>query len=163
MINFPLNELPGFLGFYVLENFHPNSMELRLEKGSIKVTRQKVHDMLGVPMGSRKLDEMEQREWDDEFIKIWEQQYHKLGKKEKATPALIAKEINRTSNADFMFKINFLMLFASTMGTLDSGGKCPYNVLRNVKEDDDIADIDWCGYILDCLKGSKHNWKDVKK
>ncbi|PWA88475.1 ulp1 protease family, C-terminal catalytic domain-containing protein [Artemisia annua] len=106
---------------------------------------------------------MEPREWDDEFITRWEQQYYKLGKKEKATPALIAKEINRTSNADFMFKINFLMLFASTMGTLDSGGKCPYNVLRNVKEDDDIADIDWCGYILDCLEGSKHNWKDVKK
>ncbi|PWA40472.1 hypothetical protein CTI12_AA560510 [Artemisia annua] len=83
--------------------------------------------------------------------------------KEKATPALIVKEINRTSNVDFMFKINFLMLFASTMGTLDSGVKCPYNVLRNVKEDDDIADIDWCGYILDCLKGSKHNWNDVKK
>ncbi|PWA44220.1 hypothetical protein CTI12_AA530240 [Artemisia annua] len=163
MINFPLNELPGSLGFYVLENFHPNSMELRLEKGSIKVTRQKVYDMLGVPMGSRKLDEMEPREWNDEFITRWEQQYYKLGKKEKATPALIAKEINRTSNADFMFKIYFLMLFASTMGTLDSGGKCPYNVLRNVKEDDDIADIDWCGYILDCLKGSKHNWKDVKK
>ncbi|PWA37056.1 hypothetical protein CTI12_AA594850 [Artemisia annua] len=152
MINFPLNELPGSLGFYVLENFHPNSMELRLEKGSIKVTRQKVHDMLGVPMGSRKLDEMEPREWNDEFITRWEQQYYKLGKKKKATPALIAKEINRTSNADFMFKINFLMLFASTMGTLDSGGKCPYNVLRNVKEDDDIADID-----------CKHNWKDVKK
>ncbi|PWA48886.1 hypothetical protein CTI12_AA488630 [Artemisia annua] len=163
MINFPLNELPGSLGFYVLENFHPKSMELRLERGSIKVTRQKVHDMLGVPMGSRKLNEMEPREWDDEFITRWEQQYYKLGKKEKATPALIAKEINRTSNADFMFKINFLMLFASTMGTLDSGGKCPYNVLRNVKEDDDIADIDWCGYILDCLEGSKHNWKDVKK
>ncbi|PWA66292.1 hypothetical protein CTI12_AA334370 [Artemisia annua] len=106
---------------------------------------------------------MEPREWNDEFITRWEQQYYKLGKKEKATPALIAKEINRTSNADFMFKINFLMLFASTMGTLDSGGKCPYNVLRNVKEDDDIADIDWCGYILDCLEGSKHNWKDVKK
>ncbi|PWA99412.1 hypothetical protein CTI12_AA009070 [Artemisia annua] len=163
MINFPLNELPGSLGFYVLEKFHPKSMELRLERGSIKVTRQKVHDMLGVPMGSRKLNEMEPREWDDEFITRWEQQYYKLGKKEKATPALIAKEINRTSNADFMFKINFLMLFASTMGTLDSGGKCPYNVLRNVKEDDDIADIDWCGYILDCLEGSKHNWKDVKK
>ncbi|PWA90329.1 hypothetical protein CTI12_AA102550 [Artemisia annua] len=68
MIDFPLNELPGSLGFYVLENFHPNSMELRLERGSIKVTRQKVHDMLGVPMGSRKLNEMEPREWDDEFI-----------------------------------------------------------------------------------------------
>ncbi|PWA75261.1 hypothetical protein CTI12_AA242740 [Artemisia annua] len=163
MINFPLNELPGSLGFYVLENFHPNSMELRLERGSIKVTRQKVHEMLGVPMGSRKLDEMEPREWNDEFITRWEQQYYKLDKKKKATPALIAKEINRTSNVDFKFKINFLMLFASTMGTLDSGGKCPYNVLRNVKEDDDIADIDWCGYILDCLKGSKHNWTDVKK
>ena len=163
MINFPLNELPGSLGYYVLEHFHPKSMELRLERGSIKVTRQKIHDMLGVPMGRRKIDEMEPREWNDEFVIRWEQQYYVRGKKEKATPAAIAKQINCTSNADFLFKINFLTLFASTMGTLDSGGKCPDNVLRNVREDDDIADIDWCGYILDCLEGSKHNWEDVKR
>lgn len=50
--------------------------------------------MLGVPMGSRKLDELEPRERNDEFIQRWEQQYMYVDG--KATPAAIAKEINST-------------------------------------------------------------------
>ncbi|GKD81854.1 hypothetical protein Tco_1348693 [Tanacetum coccineum] len=34
------------LAYHVIENFHTPSMELRLQKGSIKATRQKVYDML---------------------------------------------------------------------------------------------------------------------
>lgn len=60
----------------------------------------------------------------------------------KATLAAITMEINNTSNVDFMFKINFLMLFASTMAILESEGKFPSIVLKNIKEDDDILDID---------------------
>ncbi|GJY04430.1 hypothetical protein Tco_0370370 [Tanacetum coccineum] len=47
---------------------------LRLEKGSIKATRQKVHDMLGIPMGSKKLEDLEHRPSNDPFIKEWEEQ-----------------------------------------------------------------------------------------
>ncbi|GJT06439.1 hypothetical protein Tco_0840901 [Tanacetum coccineum] len=61
MIHFPIVELPSALAYHAIEHFHPGSMELRLEKGSIKATRQKVHDMLGIPMGSGKLEDLEQR------------------------------------------------------------------------------------------------------
>nr|GEW13301.1 hypothetical protein [Tanacetum cinerariifolium] len=96
------------------------SMELRLEKGSIKATRQKVHDMLGIPMGSRKLEDMEQRPSTDPFIKEWEKQFKRVS---KPTLAAIASVISDTTEADFMFRMNFITLFGSTMGTLDNGGK----------------------------------------
>ncbi|GJX46070.1 hypothetical protein Tco_0271260 [Tanacetum coccineum] len=47
MIHFPIVELPSALAYHAIDHFHPGSMELRLEKGSIKATRQKVQDMLG--------------------------------------------------------------------------------------------------------------------
>ncbi|GKC51558.1 hypothetical protein Tco_1074303 [Tanacetum coccineum] len=72
MIHFLIVELPSALAYHAIDHFHPGSMELRLEKGSIKATRQKVHDMLGIPMGSRKLEDLEQRPSDDPFIKEWE-------------------------------------------------------------------------------------------
>ncbi|GKC67910.1 hypothetical protein Tco_1100508 [Tanacetum coccineum] len=159
MIHFPIVELPSALAYYAIEHFHPGSMELRLEKGSIKATRQNVHDMLGILMGSRKLEDLEERPSNDLFIKEWEKQFKHVP---KPTPAAIASVISDTTEADFMFRMNFITLFGSTMGTLDNGGRVSTKLLKRITEDVDISDIDWCGYILDCLQTSKKNWKDVK-
>jgi hypothetical protein len=159
-INFPITELPGALLYHVAEKFHPPSMELRLEKGSIKLTRQKIHDMPGVPMGKTKLEDLEPREKDDPFIAEWEGQYTHV---KKITPAAISTEITSSFDADFIFTINFLTLFASTMETVDNGAKVFRTVLKHVKENDVISEIDWCGYILECLQISKQNWDKVTK
>nr|GEW20919.1 hypothetical protein [Tanacetum cinerariifolium] len=156
---YPTFELPSALAYHAIDHFHPRSMELRLEKGSIKATRQKVHDMLGIPMGSRKLEDLEQRPSNDPFIKEWEEQFKHV---QKPTPAAIALVISHTTEADLMFQRNFITLFESTMGTLDNGGRVSTKLLKRITEDVDISDIDWCGYILDCLHTSKKNWKDMK-
>ncbi|GJU13108.1 hypothetical protein Tco_1135504 [Tanacetum coccineum] len=131
----------------------------KLRKGSIKATRQKVYDILGIPMGNTKLQDLEQRDVNDPFIDEWEEKYSHL---QKPTPPAIALQILGTHKADFMFKMNFITLFGSTMGTLENGGRVPTKLLKCIKEEDDLADIDWCDYILDCLRTSKFNWKDVK-
>ncbi|GJY28152.1 hypothetical protein Tco_0403919 [Tanacetum coccineum] len=109
MIHFPIVELPSALAYHATDHFHPGSMELRLEKGFIKATRQKVHDMLGIPMGAR---------------------------------TAIASVISDTTEADFMFRMNFITLFRSTMGTLDNGGRVSTKLLKRIIEDVDISDID---------------------
>ncbi|PWA77952.1 hypothetical protein CTI12_AA221230 [Artemisia annua] len=159
-INFPITELPGALLYYVVDKFHPTSMELRLEKGSIKIKKQRIHDMIGVTMGKTKLEDLEQRDPDDPFIAEWESQYSNVA---KIPPAAISIEITSTFDVDFIFTINFLTLFASTMGTVDNGAKVFPTVLKHVKENDVISDIDWCGYILECLRTSRHNWEKVMK
>nr|GEU60934.1 hypothetical protein [Tanacetum cinerariifolium] len=128
-------------------------------KGSVKETIQKVHDILGIPMRNTKLQDLEQRDANDPFIAEWEAQYSHL---KKPTPPAIAFQISSTTEEDFMFKMNFITLFGSTMGTLENGGRVPRKLLKCIKEEDDIAEIDWCGYILDCLRNGKVNWKDVK-
>ncbi|GKD87963.1 hypothetical protein Tco_1359117, partial [Tanacetum coccineum] len=161
MIPFPIIivELPSALAYYTIDHFHPGSMELRLEKGSIKATIQKVHDMFGIPMGSKKLEDLEERPSNDPFIKEWEKHFKHVP---KPTPAAIASVLSDTTEADFMFRMNFITLFGSTMGTLDNDGRVSTKLLKRITEDVDISDIDWCGYILDCLQTIKKNWKDVK-
>ncbi|GJU34528.1 hypothetical protein Tco_1182882 [Tanacetum coccineum] len=159
MIHFPIVELPSALAFHMIEHFHPASMELRLERGSIKITRQKVNDMLGIPMGSKKLEDMEEKPSNDPFIKQWEEQFRHL---QKPTPPAIASVISDTKEVDFMFKMIFVTLFGSTMGTLENGGRVSTKLLKRISEDVDISYIDWCRYILDCLRPSRNNWKDVK-
>ncbi|GJW32199.1 hypothetical protein Tco_0052231 [Tanacetum coccineum] len=61
-----------------------------------------------------------------------------------------AKEI------DFLFKVNFLTLFTNTMGKADGlKGQICLDVVKRLREDSVISDIDWCGYIYDCLRDSK--------
>ncbi|GJV30145.1 hypothetical protein Tco_1386593 [Tanacetum coccineum] len=132
-------------------------MELRLQKGSIKATRQKVHEMLGIPTGSKKLEDLELRPSNDPFITEWEDQYRHIV---KPTPSEISLQISSTNEVDFMFKMNFITLFGSTMGMLKNGGRVPTKLLKRIREDDDIFYIDWCGYILNCLHTRRLNWED---
>nr|GEU48346.1 hypothetical protein [Tanacetum cinerariifolium] len=68
-IHFSITELPSTMAYHVIENFHAPSTKLRLQKGSIKATRQKVHDILGIPMGKMKLEDLEQRPYNDHLGK----------------------------------------------------------------------------------------------
>ncbi|GKD44693.1 hypothetical protein Tco_1269338, partial [Tanacetum coccineum] len=147
-IQFPIVELPSKLAYNAIENFHSPSMKLRLQKGSIKATRQKVNYILGIPMGNTKFQDLDKRPNNDPFIAEWEAQYNHLG---KPTPRVIALQMSGITKADFMFKINFLTLFGSTIGTLENGGRVPKKLVKCIKEEIDISDIDWCGYILNCL------------
>nr|GEY20773.1 hypothetical protein [Tanacetum cinerariifolium] len=133
--------------------------EAKKSKGSVKATRQKVHDILRIQMGNTKLQDLEQKYVNNPFVAEWEAQYSHL---KKPTPPAIAFQISSTTEEDFMFKMNFITLFGSTMGTLENGERVTKKLLKCIKEEDDIAEIDWCGYILDCLSNSKVNWKDVK-
>ncbi|GJX43799.1 hypothetical protein Tco_0260475 [Tanacetum coccineum] len=57
---------------------------------------------------------------------------------------------------DFLFKVNFLTLFTNTMAKADGlKGQICLDVVRRLREDSVISDINWCGYIYDSLRDSK--------
>ncbi|GJX97842.1 hypothetical protein Tco_0353640 [Tanacetum coccineum] len=85
--------------------------------------------MLGIPMGSRKLEDLEQRPYNDPFIKEWEKQFKQVT---KPTPAAIASVISDITEADFLFRMNFITLFGSTMGTLDNEEQDGMNVYKGL-------------------------------
>ncbi|GKE97303.1 hypothetical protein Tco_0020654, partial [Tanacetum coccineum] len=68
----------------------------------------------------------------------------------------IAQKLIAAQEIDFLFKVNFLTLFTNTMGKVDGlKGQICLDVVRRLCEDSVIYDIDWCGYIYDCLRDSK--------
>ncbi|CAI9279196.1 unnamed protein product [Lactuca saligna] len=42
-----------------------------------------------------------------------------------------------------------------------SMGTCDVSMLSRVSEDLDLSDIDWCSYVLECLKNTKHAWNSM--
>ncbi|GJX73908.1 hypothetical protein Tco_0312503 [Tanacetum coccineum] len=110
----------------MVTTFTGSSYEFKLEKGVIRVTPEKVHDILG--------------QFDPKPLKDI-----------RATN--IAEKLVLAKRVDFMFKFNFLMLFTNVMGTADTM-KAIVNltVLRRIREDTNIAEFDWCGFIHSCLQ-----------
>nr|GEU65248.1 RNA-directed DNA polymerase, eukaryota [Tanacetum cinerariifolium] len=113
MIGMGIHELPRKLGFYVIDNFYTETNVLSLTDSSILVTSELVNDILGIPMRGCSIESLEPRASDDPFIKEWLSQF---GEKTEIRPNDISDVIVSTKDAGKLFKMNFLMLFANTMG-----------------------------------------------
>nr|GEU89068.1 hypothetical protein [Tanacetum cinerariifolium] len=130
--NVSIDQLPSNLGRFVVSNFNSSTYMLSLDSGhKNKVTNSKLHEILGVPVDGYSLFGLDEREVDHEFL-------------------VAAQEI------DFLFEVNFLTLFTNTMGKAAGlKGQICLDVVRPLRKDSVIFDIDWRGYIYHCLKGSK--------
>nr|GEY82940.1 ulp1 protease family, C-terminal catalytic domain-containing protein [Tanacetum cinerariifolium] len=155
LIGMAIHELPGMLGFYVIDNLDTKTNLLSLTDNFILVNSQLVHDILGIPMGGCSLESLESRSADDPFIKEW---FSQFGDKNEVRPNDITDVIVSINDAGKLFKMNFLMLFANTMGLCETSGVCNMNIVKKIRDDVCIEKIDWCSYIITCLKESKQKW-----
>ncbi|GKD28277.1 hypothetical protein Tco_1239055, partial [Tanacetum coccineum] len=115
-----IDSLPSHLARFVVTVFTGSTYEFKLEKDIIRVTPEKVHEILGDICATD-----------------------------------IAKKLVLTKRVDFMFKVNFLMLFANVMGTADKMKAIfNLNVLRCIREDTNVDGVDWCGFIHSYLQHS---------
>nr|GEU90786.1 hypothetical protein [Tanacetum cinerariifolium] len=154
--NVSIDQLSSKLVRFVVSNFNPETYMLSLDSGNkIKVTHLKIHEILGVPVGGYSLFDLDEREADHEFVRFWVGQFYPIELKQIrvndiASKLVVAQEI------DFLFKVNFLTLFTITMSKCAGlKGQICLDVVRWLREDNVISYIDWCGYIYDCLQGSK--------
>ncbi|GJU45033.1 hypothetical protein Tco_1202299 [Tanacetum coccineum] len=152
--NVSIDKLPMKLGWFVVSRF--KNYKLSFDTGDqIEVTRSKIHDMLGIPVGGYSLFKLDERETGDEFVKEWADQFSPIALK-KIRVNDIARKLVESQEIDFLFKVNFLTLFTNTMCKADGlKGEICLDVVKRVREDTVISDIDWCGYVYDCLRDSK--------
>ncbi|PWA98805.1 hypothetical protein CTI12_AA008540 [Artemisia annua] len=140
LIDFPIDEVPTRLAFFVVDCLDVETMNLRLPTGNLQISPQTVNEVLGLPKGSRRLESNEgKREKNDRFEEEWKDQYKD---ETKLTTSAISKQIKKTTNTYFIFKMNFLMLVANTFGTCDKSYVAKTTVLENVLEEDDVTEID---------------------
>nr|GEU93932.1 ulp1 protease family, C-terminal catalytic domain-containing protein [Tanacetum cinerariifolium] len=83
MIGMAIHELPGMLGFYVIDNLDTETNVSSLTDKFILVTSQSVHDILGIPIGGCSLESLASRSLDDPFIKEW---FSQFGEKNEVRP-----------------------------------------------------------------------------
>ncbi|GJR13758.1 hypothetical protein Tco_0796410 [Tanacetum coccineum] len=147
-----IDKLPNHLARFVVRAFDNKTYNFYLKTGVVHVTAEKVHEILGLPIGGISLYDLPERQEDDEFVQLWLSQFaRKKNKQIFATD--IAEKLVRSTRVDFMFKVNFLMLFANVMGKADTM-RAFVNILvfRRIREDTNITGVDWCDFIHRCLE-----------
>ncbi|GJT11969.1 hypothetical protein Tco_0859011, partial [Tanacetum coccineum] len=73
----------------------------------------------GIPVGGTSIFDLLEIPLDDLFVKLWFKQFHPKPLKD-IHASDIAEKLVLAKRVDFMFKVNFLMLFANVMGTADT-------------------------------------------
>ncbi|GJU88274.1 hypothetical protein Tco_1300697, partial [Tanacetum coccineum] len=128
--NVSIDQLPSKLGWFVVSKFE-NYM-LSLDTGDkIEVTYHKIHDMLGVPVGGYSLFDLDEREADHEFVKLWVGQFHPLELRDLRVND-IARKLVAAKEIDFLFKVNFLTIVLR-IRCISIGADYIYGMFRDSK------------------------------
>nr|GEX84463.1 ubiquitin-specific protease 13 [Tanacetum cinerariifolium] len=69
--NVYIDTLPQQFARFVVRDFSASSYEFKIEKGIIRVTPKKVHEILGVPLGGTSIFDLPDIPFDDPFVKEW--------------------------------------------------------------------------------------------
>ena len=150
------------LSYYVVDEFRGGTCSIHTMKGVIKITKQTVHDMFGLPCDGVALEDLEECPKDDKIVQDWKKQYLE-GDEYKYNNENYLDRIRESEVADELFKLNFLTLFINTFCETELMGLRKINFLEKLARCNDIHNIDWCKYMIDCLVRTKYKWKRVDK
>nr|KAJ0228084.1 hypothetical protein LSAT_V11C100007160 [Lactuca sativa] len=160
LLNMKVDGCASIMGHYIVRNFDADRMVLKLHHGDIPINRQVIHEMLGLPLGHVTIKSMPYREVIDDTIIVWRKQFED---EDNIRPRAVQQVIMQSTRADLIFKVNIFVLLCNTLGQSMSMGTCDMSMLSKVTKDLDLSDIDWCGYVFDCLKETKSAWNPNNK
>lgn len=156
-ITMKLKKLPRRLCYWVVDNYDPTTNSIRVADQNLIVTREKVHEIYGIPLGYIQMSNPRKANSRNHVVKHWKAQFPKSMKRIRLSHVL--DMIKKDTTGGPLFVMNFLVLFVSvmigcpTMGTINQG------FLENIRGDVDIKQLDWCGFVVSCLKSSRMIWK----
>ncbi|CAI9261235.1 unnamed protein product [Lactuca saligna] len=160
LLNMKVDGCASIMGHYIVRNFDADRIVLKLHHGEIPINRQVIHEMLGLPLRHVTIKSMPYREVTDDTITIWRKQFED---EDNIRPREVQQVIMQSTRANLIFKVNMFVLLCNTLGQSMSMGTCDMSMLTKVTKDLDLSDIDWCGYVFDCLKETKCAWNPNSK
>ncbi|PWA72323.1 ulp1 protease family, C-terminal catalytic domain-containing protein [Artemisia annua] len=149
VLEFKISKVPTRLAYWLLDMFDENTCVLDVKGKRINITPDVVNNMLGVPKGDVHIKTRDNSDYRNPLIRQWKEQFGEDVK--KYFNSHVAKEILETKRGGWMFKLNFLVLFFSTIGELNLSNTVNLRFLPCINTEDDIPKLDWCTYIIECL------------
>ncbi|XP_071694410.1 uncharacterized protein [Rutidosis leptorrhynchoides] len=157
MLEIEFNEIPCKLGYFCVDKYNHETSLIELPIGNIEITKRSIHQMYGLPIGGMKIETKGIRtQKGNELYGLWRKQYGGTN----VRPNDVLDKILESEETGWLFVLNFLVLFASTMIEGNQLGSVNTKFLSNITSEDEIMKFDWCEYLLSCLKETVRSWKD---
>jgi hypothetical protein len=151
-----VNGIPGKLGYFVVDNFNPEKMEIRFGKIAIKVDKEAIQQLLGV--SDKGVSLICSEEELKETTPLAEAYKNRHDRKATSGKKIVRKIQETEDDDDLMFKIDFIVLFVNTIIECHLNGLCKTGFVIKLTEDMDFKNIDWCSFILHKIKDCKKDW-----
>nr|GEV34174.1 ulp1 protease family, C-terminal catalytic domain-containing protein [Tanacetum cinerariifolium] len=118
----------------------------------IKITRELIHDMIGIPMGDIKVKRLKEKNLFDPVTTKWRGMVPEIVSHEnKINISQLKTFLCTLSEADWFFDIGFLSLFFSIFGQGNKDDTINERLIPYLDETDKIHQMDLCSYVLESL------------
>lgn len=149
-----IKSIPLKLCHFVLKHYDEGTNSILIKGKRIKITKEKIHKVFGLPKTGKSLFDLDKVSEDHQVFDGWMKELE--GGKANATN--YKKIIQKSEQVDMNFKLGFIALFINTFAESIPMGTNNLVPVRALVEVDDISKIDWCAYLLYCVKNSKGRW-----
>ncbi|GJV17991.1 ulp1 protease family, C-terminal catalytic domain-containing protein [Tanacetum coccineum] len=156
VIDFKIKDIPTRLAYWLVDHFDEESCRLNVNGKEIEITRELVRDVLGVPLEDVHLDARDETQYRNPLTRAWKAHFLTSVKRHFTTK--LADKMLSNGEGGWMFKINFLVLFFSTIGEANKNNTVNLKFLPCINSEADILKMDWCTYIIECLLKTKIEW-----
>ncbi|PWA67906.1 ulp1 protease family, C-terminal catalytic domain-containing protein [Artemisia annua] len=156
ILEYRLSEIPTRLGYWVLDKFDEDSCSLIFGGNTIPVTREAVHEILGIPLGIIPVDALKGTSRSDKLTKSWKNIFG--GKIGRIYHSNVEEIIQSQKKGGWMFKITFLVLLFTAMGQSNMCSTVNLRFLPCILGEEHIIHLDWCAYMIQCLVNTKRSW-----
>nr|XP_043630987.1 uncharacterized protein LOC122602356 isoform X2 [Erigeron canadensis] len=157
LVDFKIKYLPMKLAQELVDRLDAENCEMMVDGKLLKITKQNEHDILGFPMGRVKVKDFKRAEMGtNTLVLTWKMRYPNP-KYIQVTG--VREMIENQPQGGWNYKIDILLSIISIMCEEISCGIVNQRVLGSIDSEDDIRKLDWCGYLIECLKRSKKKWE----
>ncbi|KAL9682245.1 hypothetical protein QQ045_014039 [Rhodiola kirilowii] len=142
---------------WMLESFDLKTCMLKTPRGDAEILPKDVNYMLGLPMGGRPIKVPLRTIPHELLVQTFKLQYG--GPLDNSVSyKRISETIQSSSEANDCFKLNFLVLFYSTIVDSVKMGKSNQRILNVIEGLDDIRALNWCEFVIYRLRHMKDEW-----
>lgn len=169
--DFKFPNLVHRIGFYVITNYDPENNIVTLDNGDqLVVNEEEVQRILGLPRGEKEIqldEEGKDEEGKDEEVKDdvkqrWKSQFDRaeVDNPSRVSPALVTHKIQKSTEADEFFRMNFVILMANVLIAPLTSNYVNQDLLMSNLNFNECAQYNWCAYLIKELKRARKVWKE---
>lgn len=154
LLTFKMSSYPVILGFNLVSSFNPVKCSLNINGEEHVITEKDVHNILGLPRGSRKVEFLA-----DKLVKRdWRKQFVKKGDHARVNIKKVIERVSQSKALDRNFKLNFICLVDIMLMKNPDNSFVRQKFLGFSGKLDECKKYNWCEYLLSTLKSSHDVW-----